>query len=87
MCPKVGKLLVDAQMHRQDTALSTTINQECKTTSGEWIEGVGLGNIHDIWNLMYHDMKALYTNEEVKSKMTLKRNNVSKTAANSHGGS
>lgn len=26
-------------------------------------------------------------NEEVKSKMTLKRNNVSKTVANSHGGS
>ena len=41
------------------------INQECKTTSGEWIEGVGLGNIHDIWNLMYHDMKALYTLEQL----------------------
>lgn len=41
------------------------INQECKTTGGEWIEGVGLGNIHDIWNLMYHDMKALYTLEQL----------------------
>ena len=41
------------------------INRECMTTSGEWIEGVGLGNIHDIWNLMYHDMKALYTLEKL----------------------
>lgn len=41
------------------------INQECKTISGEWIEGVGLGNIHDIWNLMYTDMKALYTLEQL----------------------
>ena len=41
------------------------INQECKTTNGEWIEGVGLGNIHDIWNLMYHDMKALYALEQL----------------------
>lgn len=41
------------------------INLECKTVSGEWIEGVGLGNIHDIWNLMYHDMKALYTLEQL----------------------
>ena len=41
------------------------INQECRTPSGEWIEVVGLGNIHDIWNLMYHDMKALYTLEQL----------------------
>lgn len=41
------------------------INQECKAMSGEWIEGIGLGNIHDIWNLMYHDMKALYTLEQL----------------------
>lgn len=41
------------------------INQESQTTSGEWIEGVGLGNIHDIWNLMYTDMKALYTLEQL----------------------
>ncbi|MCR5791371.1 MAG: hypothetical protein K6G83_15920 [Lachnospiraceae bacterium] len=42
-----------------------TINQESKTSSGEWIEGVGLGQIHDIWNLMYTDMKALYTLEQI----------------------
>ena len=41
------------------------INQACQTTSGEWIEGVGLGNIHDLWNLMYEDMKALYTLEHL----------------------
>ena len=41
------------------------INQECKTSNGEWIEGVGLGNIHDLWNLMYKDMKALYTLEQL----------------------
>ena len=41
------------------------INAECKTMSGEWIEGVGLGQIHDIWNIMYHDMKALYTLEKL----------------------
>ena len=41
------------------------INQECKTSTREWIEGVGLGQIHDIWNLMYEDMKALYTLEQL----------------------
>lgn len=41
------------------------INQECETISGEWIEGVGLGSIHDIWNLMYEDMKALYALEQL----------------------
>ena len=41
------------------------INRECKTSTGEWIEGVGLGNIHDIWNIMYQDMKALYTLEQL----------------------
>ncbi len=41
------------------------INRESQTTSGEWVEGVGLGNIHDIWNIMYHDMQALYTLEQL----------------------
>ena len=41
------------------------INRECQTTSGEWVEGVGLGNIHDIWNIMYNDMQALYTLERL----------------------
>ena len=40
-------------------------DHKCKTISGELGEGVGLGNIHDIWNLMYHDMKALYTLEQL----------------------
>lgn len=42
------------------------INRECLTSDGgEWIEGVGLGNIHDLWNVMYMDMKALYTLEQL----------------------
>lgn len=42
------------------------INRECLTSDGgEWIEGVGLGNIHDLWNTMYMDMKALYTLEQL----------------------
>ena len=41
------------------------INRQCKTSSGEWVEGVGLGNIHDLWNYMYEDMKALYTLEQL----------------------
>lgn len=42
------------------------INQEAKMGDGsDWIEGVGLGQIHDIWNIMYSDMKALYTLEKL----------------------
>lgn len=41
------------------------INAQCQTQDGEWIEGVGLGNIHDLWNTMYTDMKALYTLEQL----------------------
>ena len=26
---------------------------------------VGLGQVHDLWNLMYYDMKALYTLEKL----------------------
>lgn len=26
---------------------------------------VGLGQVHDIWNMMYEDMKALYTLEKL----------------------
>jgi len=26
---------------------------------------VGLGQIHDIWNMMYEDMKAIYTLEQL----------------------
>ena len=26
---------------------------------------VGLGQVHDIWNMMYNDMKALYTLEKL----------------------
>ena len=41
------------------------IDRESKTSAGRWVEGVGLGNIHDIWNYMYDDMKALYTLEKL----------------------
>ena len=30
---------------------------------------VGLGQVHDIWNLMYNDMKALYTLEKLVNNM------------------
>jgi len=42
------------------------INQEARMGDGsDWTEGVGLGQIHDIWNIMYTDMKALYTLEQL----------------------
>lgn len=41
------------------------IDRRSKTASGRWVEGIGLGDIHDIWNYMYDDMKALYTLEKL----------------------
>lgn len=41
------------------------IDRRSKTASGRWVEGIGLGDIHDIWNFMYEDMKALYTLEKL----------------------
>ncbi len=33
--------------------------------SEQYPDMVGLGQIHDMWNMMYEDMKALYTLEKL----------------------
>lgn len=35
------------------------------TSHTDWPRGVGLGNIHDMWNTMHDDMKAIYTLEQL----------------------
>lgn len=42
-------------------------------TAEQYPDMVGLGQVHDTWNMMYQDMKALYTLETLVNKKYVAR--------------
>ena len=49
----------------QHLATSIWIKWENAFSAEKYPDMVGLGQVHDIWNMMYQDMKALYTLEKL----------------------
>lgn len=49
----------------QHLAASVWTKWEKAFSAEKYPDMVGLGQVHDIWNMMYQDMKALYTLEQL----------------------
>ena len=56
---------MDARIALSHLAASVWIKWQREFNAEKYPNMVGLGQVHDAWNLMYNDMKALYTLEKL----------------------
>lgn len=56
---------MDARIALSHLAASVWIKWQREFNAEKYQNMVGLGQVHDVWNMMYNDMKALYTLEKL----------------------
>lgn len=56
---------MDAGIALSHLASSVWIKWQREFNAEKYPNMVGLGQVHDVWNMMYNDMKALYTLEKL----------------------
>lgn len=56
---------MECRVALQQLATAVWIKWQKAFNAEQYPDMVGLGQVHDIWNMMYTDMKALYTLEQL----------------------